>query len=119
MTLPSQDARAVAEWLAANHLGQVLEPGNEALVADIAQVLEDFRAEQKSVSGITKNQSKLLKFYREFQCEHGHTPSYQQAADGLGWVKSRVFDVLHQLEARGIVIIHARKASGVTIVAGA
>lgn len=71
------------------------------------------------IVGITEDQSRLLKFYREFEGEHGHTPSYQQAAEGLGCVKSKIFSLLHQLEERGVVIMPAGRARAVTILARA
>lgn len=119
MTLPSQDARAVAEWLSANHFGRVLDPDNEALVADIAQVLQDFRVEQGAVDGMTAEQARVLKFYRGFQAQHGHTPSYQEAADALGVGKTKIHDVLHQLVDRGLVSIASNRARAVTILARA
>lgn len=72
-------------------------------------------AVEAPVTGITEDQSRLLKFYREFQTEHGHTPTYEEAARALGCVKSKVFNLLHQLEDRGVVMLSAGRARAVTI----
>lgn len=74
---------------------------------------------QPVASGMTAMQSNLLKFYREFQEKHGHTPSYAEVAKGLGIGRTRVFDVLHQLEGRGLVSLAPSRARSVTILAKA
>lgn len=74
---------------------------------------------QPAASGMTAMQSTLLNFYREFQEQHGHTPSYAEVAKALGVGRTRVFDVLHQLEGRGLVSLAPSRARSVTILAKA
>lgn len=113
------DAKAVAEWLVSNHQGKVLSLDDDALLADIANVLSDFRAKQSPVVGMTRLQAKLLTFYRQYQASNGHTPCYREAAEALSITKSRVCYLLHQLQDRGLVSLAAGRARAVTILARA
>lgn len=113
MTLPSDIPSGVAERAA------ILMDAHRNVADDLEYTARIIMAVEAPASGITPLQSKLLKFYREFEGEHGHTSSYQQAADGIGVTKSRIFYLLHQLEERGVVMLPAGRARAVTILARA
>lgn len=58
--------------------------------------------EPKQKMGLTKRQSDVLKFIREYNEDNGHSPSYQNIADNVGIrSKSHVLRVVSALAERG------------------
>jgi sulfur relay (sulfurtransferase) DsrC/TusE family protein len=113
MTLPSDIPEDIADRAA------ILMDEHRHIEDDLEYTARIIMAATAPVTGITAEHARLLKFYREFQGENGHTPSYREAADGLGVTKSRIFYLLHQLEERGVVMLPAGRARAVTILARA
>lgn len=117
MTLPSVDARAVAEWLVWNHKGEALDCENEALIGDIAQVLADFRAERRArITGLTPKQARVLAFLTEEEDRGAVVPSFEEIGRYCALHKSGVHRVVHALAKRGAISIEANQHRSIEVV---
>jgi DNA-binding MarR family transcriptional regulator len=117
MTLPSQDARAVAEWLVWNHKGESFDCDNEALVGDIAQVLADFRAERKPrILGLTPRQARVLEFLTEEEERCALVPSFEEIGRYCALHKSGVHRVVHALAKRGAIRIEPGQRRSIEVI---
>lgn len=66
-----------------------------------------------SYAGLTVAQADLLSFLREQQ-DMGHTPSFEEMKDALGYFsKSNVHRLVRALEERGYVIRHPNRARSI------
>ena len=117
MTLPSQDARAVAEWLVWNHKGEAFDCDNEALVGDIAQVLADFRAERRTrILGLTPKQARVLEFLTEEEDRGALVPSFEEIGRYCALHKSGVHRVVHALAKRGAILIKPNERRSIEVI---
>lgn len=120
MNLPtkiSTDARAVAEWLVSNHAGQVFDPSNAQQIADIAQVLADFRAQQRRrVVGLTPRQARVLAYLTEEEDRGAIVPSFEDIGRYCAiHTKSSVHRIVHALADRGAIKIEPNRARSIVV----
>lgn len=66
--------------------------------------------------GLTPVQRKTMTFIETFDAEHGHAPSHDEIALGMGWAsKSSVHRVLQCLRERGFVSLIPNSARSITV----
>ena len=58
----------------------------------------------------TKKQKELLSFIESFIAEHGYSPSYSDLAKIVGVSKTRISQIVWNLEAKGIITKDGNKA---------
>lgn len=120
MSLPTEistDAQAVAEWLVANHAGQVFDPENAQQVADIAHVLAAYRAQQRRrIIGLTPLQARVLAFLAEEEDRGAIVPSFEDIGRYCAiHTKSSVHRVVHALANRGAIKIEPNRARSIVV----
>ncbi|WP_193336189.1 LexA family protein [Devosia beringensis] len=70
--------------------------------------------------GLTSAQAEALAFIRTYQAEHlGASPTYSQIAVAVGRSKTRAFDLVKGMKARGVVADHPNRPRSITITARA
>lgn len=111
------EARATAEWLVSNHAGQVFDPDNAELIADIAGVLADFRAQQrKRISGLTQQQARVLAFLTEEEDRGARMPTFDDICRFCtSPSKSSVHRIVHRLADLGAIKIEPNRARSITV----
>lgn len=69
------------------------------------------------ITGITHEQARVLNFVRQYQAKHnGVSPSYAEIGAEVGRSRGNVHDIVHRLQARGILSVPAKRARSITIV---
>lgn len=120
MTLPDHiipDAQSVAEWLVSNHAGQVFDPDNAEQIADIANVLAEFRAEPRGrIVGLTPKQARVLAYLTEEEDRGAIVPSFEDIARYCSIpTKSGVHRIVHALAARGAITIEPHRTRSIVV----
>lgn len=109
-------ARSVAEWLLANHAGQVCDPENGQLISDIADVLIEFRKVPSKVR-LTDQQKVVLLCLETAERFDRPCPSYEELGQALGTSsKSVVSRIVHQMADLGVVTFKPGRRRSIEIV---